>query len=84
MGSDNYEIDASYDLKFAKYMAAKKAYDQLSDGREFHYDPVIKGDECLKDTEYTLIESDEVHVVHANKQVGFKRYVLKANDLVVC
>ncbi|CAG7832441.1 unnamed protein product, partial [Allacma fusca] len=56
--------DTSYYLKFAKCCAAKRAFDALNDeGREFTYDDVIMGSDCLEDVEYNFVESEELHVV---------------------
>jgi hypothetical protein len=60
--------DTSYFLKFAKVCAAKRAFDALNtEGREFTYDDIILGSDCLKDVDYNFVESEELHVVQAKK-----------------
>ena len=62
-------VETSFNIKFAKLGAAFKAYNALSP-REFTLDPIIKGSDCLADSEYELVETDELHVLYATHPVS--------------
>jgi hypothetical protein len=67
----SFLIATRNDLKFAKLGAAKKAYDTLT-GWNFKYDDIIKGEDCLDEEEFNLVESEQLHIVHAKTVVFFK------------
>jgi hypothetical protein len=60
----------SSELKYAKYGAAKRAYDSVSE-TEFTLDDIIMGSDCLEEHErvHAFRGSQELHVVHSKNPV---------------
>ncbi|CAG7726247.1 unnamed protein product [Allacma fusca] len=83
-GRDKYQVtvdvngkkfkEIAYELKYAKYGAAKLAFDSLS-GSVFELDKVIMGSDCLlaSEREDAFVGSEELHIVSSKSTVQLGR-----------
>ena len=65
-------VGTSYNLKYARNKAAKKAYDSLNDtGRVFQYEPITTGDHCSDGSSFSLVDAEEMHILKVNRPVSY-------------